>query len=182
MLGLTTLRLGGHYLAMITISFQQIFDLVLVNWIDVTHGPDGIPGIMPPSLFGLALDRQPRLSAAVRAGAVCLMIVFVWWLPHDAARAARCVRCARTSSRPKTIGVHTLRIKVIAFTLSATLGGIGGGLYAAGFAYISPDNFNFARSIEFLTDGAARRRAIAVRRGARHRAADRSAARSGCAS
>jgi len=42
-------------------------------------------------------------------------------------------------------------VKVIAFTLSATLAGIGGGLYAAGFAYISPDNFNFGRSIEFLT-------------------------------
>ena len=44
-LGLTTLRLGGHYLAMITISFQQIFDLILVNWVEVTHGPDGIAGI-----------------------------------------------------------------------------------------------------------------------------------------
>lgn len=40
-LGLTTLRLGGHYLAMITISFQQIFDLVAVNWIAMTHGPTG---------------------------------------------------------------------------------------------------------------------------------------------
>jgi len=51
-LGLTTLRLGGHYLAMITISFQQIFDLVLVNWAEVTRGPDGISGIGRPSLFG----------------------------------------------------------------------------------------------------------------------------------
>jgi branched-chain amino acid transport system permease protein len=44
-----------------------------------------------------------------------------------------------------------LKVKVIAFTLSATLAGTGGALFAAGFAYISPDNFNFARSIEFLT-------------------------------
>ena len=50
-LGLTTLRLKGHYLAMITISFQQIFDLVLINWIGFTHGPDGIAGINRPSLF-----------------------------------------------------------------------------------------------------------------------------------
>jgi branched-chain amino acid transport system permease protein len=42
-------------------------------------------------------------------------------------------------------------VKVIAFTMSATLAGIGGALYAAGFAYISPDSFNFARSVEFLT-------------------------------
>lgn len=38
-LGLTFVRLGGHYLAMITITFQQIFALVLTNWIDVTRGP-----------------------------------------------------------------------------------------------------------------------------------------------
>ncbi|WP_297356748.1 branched-chain amino acid ABC transporter permease, partial [Paraburkholderia sp.] len=51
-LGLTTLRLGGHYLAMITISFQQIFDLVMVNWASVTQGPDGVAGIQRPSIFG----------------------------------------------------------------------------------------------------------------------------------
>ena len=48
-------------------------------------------------------------------------------------------------------GVNSLKVKVIAFTISAGLAGLGGVLYAAGFAYISPDNFNFARSIEFLT-------------------------------
>jgi branched-chain amino acid transport system permease protein len=47
--------------------------------------------------------------------------------------------------------VNSLKIKVIAFTISAGLAGLGGALYAAGFAYISPDNFNFARSVEFLT-------------------------------
>ena len=44
-LGASTLRLGGHYLAMVTISFQQIVTLVLINWIPVTHGPDGVPNI-----------------------------------------------------------------------------------------------------------------------------------------
>ena len=67
---LTTLRLGGHYLAMITISFQQIFDLVMVNWIEVTHGPDGIAGIAPPSLFGHHLHGQARVSVVLRRGAV----------------------------------------------------------------------------------------------------------------
>jgi branched-chain amino acid transport system permease protein len=52
-LGLTSLRLGGHYLAMVTISFQQIITLVLTNWISLTRGPDGIPGIARP--IGLRL-------------------------------------------------------------------------------------------------------------------------------
>jgi branched-chain amino acid transport system permease protein len=149
LLGATTIRLGGHYLAMITISFQQIFDLVLVNWIEVTRGPDGIAGIERPSLFGyvLADDRAYLLFCAV----VLYALVFaVWWLPNT--RLGRAMRSVRENQlAAEVVGVHTLRTKVVAFALSALLGAIGGGLYAAGFAYISPDNFNFARSVEFLT-------------------------------
>src|SRR5215212_8958872 len=58
-LGASTLRLGGHYLAMVTISFQQIVTLVLVNWIPVTHGPDGVPRIQRP---GLLTEAQPYLA------------------------------------------------------------------------------------------------------------------------
>ena len=148
-LGLTTLRLGGHYLAMITISFQMIFDLVVVNWVELTHGPDGIPGVPRPSLFGHVLNDQ-RGFLLFATLVLYLLIWFVWWLPGT--RLGRAMRAVRDNElAAETIGVHTLRTKVIAFTMSAVLGGIGGGLYAAGFSYISPDNFNFARSIEFLT-------------------------------
>lgn len=148
-LGLTTLRLGGHYLAMITISFQQIFDLVLVNWIPVTHGPDGIPGIEAPHLFGFALSDK-RAYLLFCAAVLYALIWFVWWLPGT--RLGRAMRAVRDNElAAETLGVHTLRTKVIAFTISAGLAGIGGALYAAGFSYISPDNFNFLRSIEFLT-------------------------------
>ncbi len=148
-LGLTTLRLKGHYLAMITISFQQIFDLILNNWIDFTKGPDGIAGIARPSLFGYTLndDRAYLLMCAVVLYAV---IYFVWKLPQTSTgRAMRAIR--ENELAAEVNGVNSLKVKVIAFTISAALAGLGGALYAAGFAYISPDNFNFARSVEFLT-------------------------------
>jgi branched-chain amino acid transport system permease protein len=148
-LGLTTLRLGGHYLAMITISFQQIFDLILVNWVEVTHGPDGIAGIGRPSLFGweLADDKAYLLLCTF---VLYLLVFAVWYLPST--RLGRAMRSVRENElAAEVVGVHTLRTKVIAFALSALLGAVGGALYAGGFAYISPDNFNFARSVEFLT-------------------------------
>jgi branched-chain amino acid transport system permease protein len=148
-LGLTTLRLGGHYLAMITISFQQIFDLVLVNWAEVTRGPDGIAGIARPSLFGYTLS-DDRAYLVLCAAVLYLAIYLVWWLPQT--RLGRAMRAVRENELAAEVtGIPTLKVKVIAFTLSATLAGTGGALFAAGFAYISPDNFNFARSIEFLT-------------------------------
>jgi branched-chain amino acid transport system permease protein len=148
-LGLTTLRLGGHYLAMITISFQEIFDLVMVNWADVTRGPDGVAGIARPSLFGHVLS-DDRAYLLLCTGVLYAAIWFVWWLPQT--RTGRAMRAVRENELAAEVtGVDTLRVKVTAFTLSAALAGIGGAFYAAGFAYISPDNFNFARSIEFLT-------------------------------
>ena len=148
-LGLTTLRLGGHYLAMITISFQQIFDLVAVNWIEVTHGPDGVAGIGRPSLFGRELS-DDRAYLVLCSVVLYAMIAAVWYLPQT--RLGRAMRGVRENElAAEVVGVHTLRTKVIAFTLCAALGGVGGGLYAGGFAYISPDNFNFQRAVEFLS-------------------------------
>jgi branched-chain amino acid transport system permease protein len=148
-LGLTTLRLGGHYLAMITISFQQIFDLVLINWSDVTKGPDGVAGIERPSIFGylLADDRSYLLLCTL---ILYVVVLFVWWLPFS--RIGRSMRAVRENELAAEVtGVDTLRVKVIAFTMSSALAGIGGAFYAAGFAYISPDNFNFIHSVELLT-------------------------------
>jgi branched-chain amino acid transport system permease protein len=148
-LGLTTLRLGGHYLAMITISFQQIFNLVMINWASFTQGPDGVPGIQRPSIFGFALSDDRHYVA------LCLVFLYaavalVWWLPQT--RVGRAMRAVRENElAAEVIGVNTLGVKVIAFTMSSALAGIGGAFFAAGFAYISPDNFDFARSIEFLT-------------------------------
>jgi ABC-type branched-subunit amino acid transport system permease subunit len=55
-LGLGSLRLGGHYLAMVTISFQQILTQVLTNWIGFTHGPDGIRNIPRPVILGISFE------------------------------------------------------------------------------------------------------------------------------
>lgn len=148
-LGMTTLRLGGHYLAMITISFQQIFDLVLVNWADVTKGPDGIAGIARPSIFGFHLS-DDRAYLTFCAIVLYFMLFMVWWLPKT--RLGRAMRAVRENEMAAEVaGINTLAVKVIAFTMCAALAAAGGALYAAGFAYVSPDNFNFKVSIDFLT-------------------------------
>src|SRR5262249_23474553 len=54
LLGYPTLRLGGDYLAIVTLGFGEIIRLVLLNWTGLTHGPDGISSIPRPTLFGLS--------------------------------------------------------------------------------------------------------------------------------
>ena len=148
-LGLTSLRLGGHYLAMVTISFQQILTLVLANWISLTRGPDGIPGIARPIVFGFSFaDSGTYLALCV--GMLWVVGFCVGRLKHS--KLGRAMQAVRDNELAAGVaGVDTYWTKVIAFTLSALLGGLGGGLFAGGFTYISPDQFGFAESVVFLT-------------------------------
>jgi branched-chain amino acid transport system permease protein len=144
-LGMTTLRLGGHYLAMVTISFQQIATLIMVNWIPVTHGPDGVGKIQRPPLFESA-----HAFLALCVFAMALVGYLVWRLPQTP--LGRSMRAVRDNELAAGVaGINVYRTKVAAFALSAVLGGIGGGLFAGGFAYVSPDQFSFAESIVFIT-------------------------------
>ncbi len=144
-LGGSTLRLGGHYLAMVTISFQQILTLVLINWIPVTRGPDGVPNIGRPALF---TDGQTYLGLCI---AILAAVAYAVWRMPDTTlgRAMRAVRDNELAAG--VVGIDVYRTKVLAFAIGALLAGLGGGLFAGGFAYVSPDQFTFADSIVLLT-------------------------------
>jgi branched-chain amino acid transport system permease protein len=145
LLGLSTLRLGGHYLAMVTISFQQILTVVLINAIRITHGPDGVSSIGRPAGFE---SSQAFLALAIAAMAVSGY--FVWRLADS--RLGRAMRAVRDNElAASAAGVDVFRTKLVAFALCAALGGLGGGLFAGGFSYISPDQFAFADSIVLMT-------------------------------
>jgi branched-chain amino acid transport system permease protein len=144
-LGMSTLRLGGHYLAMVTISFQQIVTLVMINDIGLTHGPDGVSNIGRPELFQTS---QSYLAFCVAV--LAIVGYLVWHLPDT--RLGRAMRAVRDNELAAGVnGIDVFRTKIYAFALCAALGGLAGGLFAGGFAYVSPDQFSFADSIVFLT-------------------------------
>ena len=147
-LGMASLRVGGHYLAMVTISFQTILSLVLIIWVSFTHGPDGVPNIARPAWFGHSLGDAGYLSLCI--GALCAVALFVFWVPKT--RGGRAMQALRDNElAAEVVGVDTYRTKVIAFALSSLLGGLGGGLFAGGVSYVSPDQFTFNESVVFLT-------------------------------
>ena len=144
-LGVSTLRLGGHYLAMVTISFQQILTVVLINAIPVTHGPDGVSSIARPAGF-----QSGQAFLALVVAVLALSGYLVWRLADT--RLGRAMRAVRDNELAAgAAGVDVFRTKLIAFALCALLGGLGGGLFAAGFSYVSPDQFAFSDSIVLLT-------------------------------
>jgi branched-chain amino acid transport system permease protein len=144
-LGLSTLRLGGHYLAMVTISFQQILTVILINATGFTHGPDGVSSIPRPTGF---TSGQAFLALVV---AILAISGYLVWRLVDT-RLGRAMRAVRDNELAAGAnGIDIFRTKLIAFALAALLAGLGGGLFAGGFSYISPDQFAFADSIVLLT-------------------------------
>jgi branched-chain amino acid transport system permease protein len=144
-LGMSTLRLGGHYLAMVTISFQQIVTLVMINAVWLSHGPDGVSNIGRPEIF-----RSGQSYLAFCVAVLAMVGYLVWHLPDT--KLGRAMRAVRDNELAAGVnGIDVFRTKVYAFAICAGLGGLAGGLFAGGFAYVSPDQFSFAESIQFLT-------------------------------
>ena len=146
-LGMTTLKLGGRYLAIVTIGFQTIFTLIMTNWVRFSGGPDGISGIKrPPFLFDVKSAHDYSWLALLMLLAVA---AFVWWLRRT--RLGRSMVAVRENElAAEAMGVDTVRTKVTAFVISAFLGSVGGAVYATGFAYISPDTFSLDTSVQLL--------------------------------
>ena len=166
LIGGQVLRLKGHYLAMATLAFGIIIEIVFRQWTDVFGGSsDGIFGIpsinVMESLPGFA---RKLMSAAVGGpvdertqyyflvwGFVFLALVIASNIVRSrVGRAFRAVHGSEVAA--ESLGVDTERYKVQVFVLSAALASVGGSLYAhhAGIGYINPTEFSFMASVQLL--------------------------------
>ncbi len=147
-LGIPTLKLSGHYLAMTTIGFGIIIGLVLQNW-QALGGADGIRSIPAPAIGPFAFtDNQSQYYLLLAF--VALLAYATWRITHS--RVGRAFLAVRENElAAAAMGVDVTKYKIIAFMLSAALGGIGGSLYAHTSGYISPDTFSFDQSVLFLS-------------------------------
>src|SRR5256885_17087392 len=130
---------------MVTISFQQIVTLIMISAIWLTHGPDGVSRIGRPALFQSA---QSYLAFCV---AVLAIVGYAVWHLSDT-RLGRAMRAVRDNELAAgVVGVDVFRTKVSAFALSAVLGGLAGGLFAGGCAFVSPHQFSLPQAGGGLT-------------------------------
>ena len=151
---MSTLRLGGHYLAMVTISFQTIVTLVMINAIGLHPWPGR--GLQHRPARSVS-DRAGPYLASLRRGAVRRRLCWSG-ICRTRSSGARCggarQRARRRRQRHRRVPHQGLRVHAVR-RCSAVL---PAGLFAGGFTYVSPDQFRFAESVVFLTMVAARRR------------------------
>jgi branched-chain amino acid transport system permease protein len=149
-LGLPALRLRGDYLAIITLGFGEIVRIVALN-IEITGGPNGIPGIPnPPTLFGLKFDLENQANYFWLV--LALILLTIWMIRRfTVRRPGRAWEAIRQDEDVAALmGVNTLVYKLWSFVIGAAVGGAAGVIYASKVMVISPDMFKFELSILIL--------------------------------
>jgi branched-chain amino acid transport system permease protein len=166
LLGFPVLRLRGDYLAIVTLGFGEIIRIILINWYEVTNGPDGITGIPRPSFFGLEFKKFPDEGEASFHTFFNLeystmhRIIFLYYLilvlalitnyftlrirKLPVGRAWEALREDEIAC--KSLGVNPTNTKLTAFAIGATFGGFAGAFFATRQAFISPESFTFIES------------------------------------
>jgi branched-chain amino acid transport system permease protein len=147
-IGVPTLRLHGHYLAIATLGFGIIVNIVFVEWRALTGGQSGIAGLPELRLAGIALDSHLRLYYVVW-GCVYLATIATANIQHS--RVGRALRAISSSEvAAQTAGINTGRYKVQVFVLSAALAAVAGSMTVHYMSFANPEPFGFAYSIELV--------------------------------
>ena len=145
-LALPALRVTGPYLAMVTLAFGTIIQILINEMTFLTEGPLGIK-LTKPALLGMRLDERQFFWLV--AALLVLSLVFVHnVLRSHLGRAFEALRGSPVAS--DCMGVSVYRYKVYAFVISAGFAGLAGALYSFSEQYISPNTYNFELTVLFL--------------------------------
>jgi branched-chain amino acid transport system permease protein len=146
--GYPCLRLTGHYLALATIGFGIIAQLVLINWKSVTNGSDGMTGIPPPQIGSFVFDTYGRYYYLVLVAV--LVCAYVAWRIKTT-RVGRALEAIRENEiAARASGIDATRYKIVAFVLAGAYAGLAGSLLAHDTKFLSPDSYSFDQSVVFL--------------------------------
>lgn len=147
-IGLPTLRTRRHAFVIVTLTFALLCGLVARDWVSLTRGPLGIPGLPTPRLFGFAFDSPGRFYYLVLAYAV-LALGFLYAL--GSSRIGDTMRAIRQNEPlAQSQGVSPLAYKLVAFILSAVLTGLAGAIYVFYLRVVDPLFLDFYYMQTFL--------------------------------
>jgi branched-chain amino acid transport system permease protein len=158
-LGAPTLKLRGDYLAIVTLGFGEIVRIFLNNLsrpVNITNGPQGIARIDPFTLDGFSFGTYESFLGLEFSGpikyyylllAVVLGIILVNLRLQNSrvGRAWEAIREDEVAAR--AMGIDTRNLKLLAFAMGASFGGVAGGMFSAIQGFISPESFVLVESI-----------------------------------
>ncbi len=159
LLGAPTLKLRGDYLAIVTLGFGEIIRVFLNNLdhpVNITNGPKGLGQIDAVSVFGYPLSKRLDLgfielpSVTLYYYLFLTLVVVSVVICHrlEYSRIGRAWMAIREDEiAAKAMGLNTRNLKLLAFGMGATFGGISGAMFAAFQGFVSPESFSLMESV-----------------------------------
>jgi branched-chain amino acid transport system permease protein len=162
LLGAPTLRLRGDYLAIVTLGFGEIVRIFMNNLdrpVNITNGPQGITGIDPVQVGGFSLAQThtflgfqfTTVYMYYYLFVLCALLV-IWVctrLQHS--RIGRAWAAIREDEiAAKAMGINTRNVKLLAFAMGASFGGLSGAMFGGFQGFVSPESFTFWESVVVL--------------------------------
>ena len=163
LLGTPTLKLRGDYLAIVTLGFGEIIRIFLNNLsepFNLTNGPKGITTIDPIHFLGVDFGRFSHVGPLVFSDTIkyyyfllgVLIIVIVVNLRLQDSRIGRAWEAIREDElAARSMGINTRNMKLLAFAMGASFGGVAGGMFSAIQGFISPESFVLTESVMVLS-------------------------------
>ena len=162
LLGAPTLKLRGDYLAIVTLGFGEIVRIFLNNLsqpVNITNGPQGVTLIDPFKIDGLVFNRTDMLLGLTFTGPMkyyyllLLLLIGVMLVNvrlQDSRLGRAWVAIREDELAAQAMGINTRNVKLLAFAMGASFGGIAGGMFSAMQGFISPESFVLTESINVL--------------------------------
>ena len=163
LLGTPTLKLRGDYLAIVTLGFGEIIRIFLNNLsepFNLTNGPKGLATIDPIKVLGMDFSTTTRLGELAMSGTIkyyyfllaVLVLVIVVNLRLQDSRIGRAWEAIREDElAARAMGINTRNMKLLAFAMGASFGGVAGGMFSAIQGFISPESFILTESVMVLS-------------------------------
>ena len=162
LLGSPTLKLRGDYLAIVTLGFGEIVRIFMNNLnapVNITNGPQGITLIDPvmigtfkfsgnTTIFGLTLSGPQKYYFLLVALVILVILINLRLQNSRIGRAWQAIREDEIAA--KAVGINTRNIKLLAFAMGASFGGVAGGVFAAMQGFVSPESFSLIESVMIL--------------------------------
>jgi branched-chain amino acid transport system permease protein len=162
LLGAPTLKLRGDYLAIVTLGFGEIIRIFLNNLsqpVNITNGAQGI-ALIDPFRFGtLSFATTDAVGGLTFTGpikyyyllVIVLLVVIVINLRLQDSRVGRAWEAIREDEvAARSMGINTRNMKLLAFAMGASFGGIAGGMFSAMQGFVSPESFVLVESVNIL--------------------------------
>ncbi len=161
-LGAPTLRLRGDYLAIVTLGFGEIIRIFLNNLnrpYNITNGPQGITLIDPLQVAGVSLSKTHTIAGITIAPvhsyyfvflACVVAAIFISKRLEDSRIGRAWIAIREDELAAAAMGINTRNLKLLAFAMGASFGGVAGGLFASFQGFVSPESFTLLDSIMVL--------------------------------